>query len=376
MTAIPLVPARLDGVWTFGFQKAGTNEWVYLDPSDPPVAAFVADHLVHTQPMEETMSAATAAIAASPPIDFTGAETQAEKMSLLVTIKNAASKALSAMLALPKKAWGWFAKTLHFEAAGQTAGGVWGWLRTRATAVFSFLGTPGLTGAGLLALGTQSGRRAIGFVLTPVRWLGKGLNWLYLKTANTLGNLGRPGAWVADRMMDGHEFVFGSGTTGAEPGMLERARTFWNNKIAFWVDTNSPLMYVARAIGALLLFGKVTALGALLPVTWLATTAKVVLALGMGGFVFYQAIAAVLMVVVYSALMTGRGGAKTKEYLEDLPEGTFKSAMQDKAGAPVVKSEVVAEATGTDNAKPSAPKATVPAGNRPYRRATARANKK
>jgi hypothetical protein len=415
---------------TVRYRSRKTRRWVEVDPSS--TLGRWALGQVSTKLEKEDMTLAAAATMKPPPVNLNGATT-AEQMGFFVALKTNAARTLAFIAALPKRAWGWAVRTLHLERLGQMGQAALGWLRTIVTNVTGFLGISGMIGAGLMLVSTKGGRRTLYWATAPLRWVGRLADSAFLGTVNLIAKAGRPGEWVADRLMDGYELVFGSKTTGGRMGMVPTVGDWLSIHVKPWFNVHHPAMYAARGLGFLLLFGKVIALAGLIPWGWLAVTIQILAGIGMGLGVLFNIGALLVIAVALVMVWTGRINqanlaeweAKYAAVSEDNPFGEWvhqeaarkeadiktaanevvnqaaditKAAAASKASATksanveaaaeavedaaqAIK-EAVADlaATGTDGVAPPPPKVTEPitkpvtkpVGNRTYQRATTR----
>lgn len=344
---------------TLAVRPAGSTTWIPVDPDSPAGARFLASLGILTNPMEDVMTAATAATTHQPSLRLVS-DTKTN-YGLILRAKIIAQRTLTAITALPKAAWGWAARTLHLEAAGQAAGGLLGWVRTKAMNAASFLGTPFFLGAGMIALSTGTGRKAIATGFRPARWAVGLVDKVWCRLATFADDhLGAPGSWTADRMMDIEEFFAGN---SRKPGVIARGVDLYNTHVAKWLATDSLIMRGLRTAGLAIVGSKLVAVAALIP-------------LGMFSIVLQYAVGIAVAVVVgvnalgfalnlYSVILAATTGRNEL--------GQFTSVEHEAT--------VEASAAAADGTVPSPPAtkktaaaAAVPAhGNRAHRRATAKA---
>lgn len=342
---------------TLAYRKRGSTTWVGIDPASTTGRRYLAALGLTIDPTEDEMTAATAATTGTPALRVVP-DTKTN-MGLLLRARLMARRATDALLAAPRAAWGWLQRTLHLDALGQSAGGLLGWIRTKATSAWNLLGINGALGGGMLALSTHTGHQLIGQAWRPVAWGFRMLDKGWLWAAEKIGNLGAPGEWVAHRMIDLEEFIAGNGGTSARSaGLIGTVVDFYNAHVAMWLNPDNAVMAIVRAAGTLMLASPVLTVAAMLPLGWFGTHFVRAVNLGMGGVVVrhgWTGLTGIYRMV--RALFTGRDA-----------EGKFTS----------VTAEATADAahTATSGATPPAPaKATqssAAAGNRAAKRAQAR----
>ena len=343
---------------TLAVRPAGSKTWVDVDPHSPAGAAFLARLGILTDPMEDVMTAATAATTHQPQMRLVS--DNRTNMGLLVRAKIAAQRTTAAIMAMPKAAWGWAVRTLHLEAAGQAAGGMLGWIRTKSMTAISYLGAPFFMGAGMIALSTGSGRSAIRNGFRPIGWAIGLVDKVWCRIATFADDhLGQPGSFISDRMMDVEEFFAGN---SRKPGLVARSVDLYNAHVAKWLATDSLIMRGLRTTGLGLVGAKLVAIAGLLPLGMFTVVAQYVV--GAAVVVVVMGSGLVFALHLYNVVLAATTGRNDK--------GQFASVETEAAGA------ANAAADGTVPTAPAKQPATVPVthGNRAHQRATAKASGK
>lgn len=267
------------------FRRSDSTTWVAIDPTSTTGRRF-RDRLETTFPMEEAMTPAMAYVEQEPKVPLTLVEgASASQTGFWLRLRAMGRRAWNWLSSLPKRAWNTVTENPVAQKTGGWLSRAWSWVKAKVTAVGSALGVPGMTGAGLLTLTTHTGQRMIGWAFTPVRWFFQGIDVIWTWTASQVGRAGRPGEWVANRMMDVEEFFAGN-TTG-KVGLIGRVSDWLSAYVKPFIDPDATHMGFLRALGYALFGWKVPAvlalfpLGfALTPLTWLATIGFGLVALG------------------------------------------------------------------------------------------------
>jgi hypothetical protein len=288
----------LDGIFTrtdpqtidvaLAVKPEHVDEWISIDPTSPTGRAFIERLGFTTTPSKEDTMSAVAIEQQTTPRHLRVVENNREQMSLLLRARATARKAYDKMLSLPKAAWTWMKQTLHLDPAlGFVADG-FRWVRAKATAVTQYLGVPGLTGAGLLAISTGTGRAILGAALQPVAWtarlIGRGYLWLENALSVEEDDKGRFAGirrFISTRMADARQYVTGDGRS--DGGLVGKAAGF----IAKWVyptfQIDSLPMQGARTAGTAILGMQLLPLVALIPLGGFAIAGQYLATAGVVG---------------------------------------------------------------------------------------------
>lgn len=178
--------------------------------------------------------------------------------SLFAKAKSLFSEVWGWLVQVPGRVWGWAKETLHLQPVVDKTKAGWAWVKHASTTFLRAMGPIGMTGIGLLVISTEGGRSAAHTALAPVRWVGSllGKGWTATSSFFT-DHLGGFGDWMAARMGDVEEFLFGTTTLNTKPfrlGVLTRIKAFWGKHIAKHTKLNSFFMLAARVAG-IALFG-------------------------------------------------------------------------------------------------------------------------
>lgn len=161
-----------------------------------------------------------------------------------------------------KSGWASVKRALHLDAVFDRVQTGYQWARAKVSAAMRFLGTDGLIGAGMLGISTSTGRRVIGFVLSPALWLVRkaGMGWLWVESSLTNQGEGGLRNWLADKMASARVWAVGS-VDGKTEGIFEKAVGWVAEHLGRHLLVDSLAMRTLRAVGTFLL-GRKLLLGA------------------------------------------------------------------------------------------------------------------
>lgn len=260
---------------TLAYRKAGTHDWVEIDPTTTRGQRLLASFRITTHSMEEEMNATTAAATAA--AAGSGGEKarlyvvpgdNVENMGALLRMRRAARHLTDRLRNSARGAWGWIVRTFHLDAAIDYVKGAGSWLYDKAAAAARFLGTGGLAGAGLLAISTEVGRKVIATALKPVGWVLGLLGRAWVTVENALFSEKREGGirnTISTTMADIRTFFFGDGTAAGRHGVIPTAAVWAITKVGRFFMLGSYAMRTARAAGIAALAPKMLSLLNLLP---------------------------------------------------------------------------------------------------------------
>lgn len=356
---------------SLAYRPRGSTTWVNVDPNSTTGRAFLASLGITTNPMEDEMTAATAATASAHAPGLRVVADTPAGLSWYARARRTIAGATGIVTSPLRKALGWLADKLHLRAAANFAGGVFGWVRSKVMTGVAFVGTPAFIGLGLIAAFTAPGRQAISFGFRPVRWAFRVLDTAWVWTAGQVGRLGAPGEWMAHRMLDIEEFIAGnSGTSVHDPGLIGRTVDFYNSHVAEWMRTDGLIGYLARMVGTVLILPKAIALTTLIPLGFLALGTQYIVGVLGGAYILWTGVVSGYgLYRLIRAAFTGRDS-----------EGRFTSVTKVAAEA-IIDGEAPAApaSSSTDGAKTAQPAKKVQSSegtaNRATRRAQARAGR-
>jgi len=166
-------------------------------------------------------------------------------------------------------AWAWLVRTTHLDTAWSYVKAGISWAGDKIATAARFLGGSGMTGAGLLAIATDTGRKIIGGVLRPVGWLLGMIGRGYVAVENMLFSEKREGGvrnWISNRMADARIWAFGDDTKTGPVGIIPSAALWLIKNVGPYLHLDSLTMRLARSAGTLMLAPRAMDLIALLPV--------------------------------------------------------------------------------------------------------------
>lgn len=212
-----------------------------------------------------------------------------ENMGMLLRARRAVRQYTDRARTSLASAWAWLVRTTHLDTAWEYVKAGASWAGDKIATAARFLGASGMTGAGLLAVATETGRKVIGTVLRPVGWLLGMIGRGYVAVENMLFSEKRDGGirnWVSNRMADARIWAFGDDTTAGPVGVIPSAALWLVKHVGPYLHLDSMTMRVARSAGTLLLAPRLLALLALLPVGGLYWPLRMIATFAIGYFVW------------------------------------------------------------------------------------------
>lgn len=252
------------------FQRAGSETWVDIDPSNPEGRRMLAlfDH-----PKENPVMTTTAGRVNQRPTPTTSVrdpETGERWVNKdgIITLERAGffggllAKArgfFGRIWAGMKSSWARVSDALHLDAVTSRVRGAIAWTRAKVAAGMSLIGSNGVAGLALLGISTDAGRKVVGYALRPVGWVLKAFGLAYTWLEETIDNDGRGGIrqWIADRMVDGREFLFGN---AGKQGIVNSAIIWIAQHFGSYLMVDSLPMRTLRAGGTALVAKRASAL--------------------------------------------------------------------------------------------------------------------
>lgn len=296
-------------------RRAGTSKWVDIDPRTAAGQRLLARFRISTT--EEEMTATAAAVGANGadlrivPGDNVG------NMGAVLRARAAVGRTWAGVRGRIGAAFGWLRRTLHLDAVADLAKGVWGWVRDKVTIGAQFLGTSGMVGAGMVAISTHTGRKALGFALKPIGWglglIGRG----YVALENLLHSDDRDGGvrnGISKTMGDVREYFFGTGTSASDGGLIGRAAVWAILNVGPYFKVGSLAMGLVNSIGMMLLAPRLFAAIALLPLGVFTLPAQLILAAWLALAVYVP-----FLFEIIGFLTSGLKGLK-EEFYDDVTE--------------------------------------------------------
>lgn len=304
-------------------RRAGTTDWVEIDPSTPEgQRALSLLRITTTHPEEENDTMTTTATRtehAARPAHLSSVPA-AEHLGLIAQIKAFAGRIYNRVTGTVRGAWNWVRETFHLDAVTSRVSNGYRWAKDKVATGARFLGRPGMAGLGMLTISTSTGRKVLRQVFRPIGWVLKMIGEGYVWVEETLSNDGNGGIrnWISNRMADGREFLFGNaGKTGVIPAAALWTITHTGRHLL----VDSFVMRSLRAVGTFLLGMRGVALLALLP---------------LGGFAPVAAFAGT------SLVFAGTAAPFRREF--DAVVGRAKAAFKTNAA----KADVIVEGTITE----------------------------
>ena len=253
---------------SLGFRRRGTRTWVDIDSTTTEgrrlLALFSSEENVMTTTAGRVNARATTIITDPETGDRWSAKdgvfVPAAGTGIIAKVRGWFRGLWNSI----KSGWAKLRDTLHLDAVTSRVKAAWHWARLQARRAMHLLGTGGGAGLAMLGISTGTGRRVIGFLLTPVRWVLRAGGWAYATIEAALRNDSKGGVrnWIADRMADGRYWLLGNGV-GDDHGFVGDVVLWVAENFGRHLMTDSLAMRIVRSVGTLLLGTRIIALLAL-----------------------------------------------------------------------------------------------------------------
>lgn len=279
------------------FRKAGTNEWVDIDPLTPGGQRLLALFGISITTEEQAMSATGAQVAVAAAGNGPGGNPRLvvvpgankENMGALLRGRRALREYTDRARQSVARAWAWIVRTTHLDTAWEYVKRGAAWVGDKIAAGARFLGGGGMIGVGLLGIATETGRKVISGVLRPVGWLLGMFGRAYVGVENMLHSDEREGGirnWISRRMAGARVWMFGDENKSNKIGVLPSAMLWGVKHLGKHFHLDSMAMRLSRSAGALLLAPRLMDLLMLLPIGPLYWPLRFIATLAIGYFVW------------------------------------------------------------------------------------------